>query len=716
MSDRYEIQEKIGQGGIGAVYRAYDSQLKRSVAIKRMLPTEEDDVNGATPAEMILKEATTLSALQHPNIITVYDIGLDEEGAFVVMELLKGETLDQVVQRGVLTLKDFCEVVSQTLEALIAAEAAGVLHRDLKPTNVMVNWLPSKKFQVKILDFSLAKFSRTPAPQTIDQGDAIFGSIYFMAPEQFERGNLDKRTDLYSMGCLYYYCLTGQYPFQGESAAQVMASHLQGTVVPLEQIRADLPAVICQWVMWLINRYAKDRPQDSKEAFENFQQLAEAIDPNTNRVPLSGLQTASALNSTSRRLIVPPPRKTTAVTEVAPGAEYETGDDTGLVDSSTGAITAMPRPENKLMYLWVLLGIVGLTLVGLGFAALVKKGASDEATIRFEALAGSDPIEGTPKDIPLIVGFLESSSPQAVTTAKHLLFNLKEENGAYAAINDAIVAALGNAKTPASQEALVEVIDYRSIPKAEELLISMTRSDRHPDVATKAFQALGTGGLGGNGAFRSLLENFQGHFGSDLALQAIAQRLVDKDAAAKLVADTMKSHRKKPRWALIRVLGTLGTPFAFDSLREHLDDEGGTREDRLAALRAFRDWPRRSTEVTTLLEETIILNPREVPITLETYAFQLGKPGSEPTDAQMIKLLNQHLLNEDPDLHSARGAFIYGLTLLEDQDFAVATAEKLLASKLLSEASKDDVTNAFPALNLRNQDVEATEEDGSSRP
>jgi serine/threonine protein kinase len=300
MSERYEIQEKIGQGGIGAVYRAYDTQLKRSVAIKRMLPSEQE-ANGPSSVEMMLKEATTLSALQHPNIITVYDVGIDDDGPFVVMELLKGETLDLVIQRGVLTMRDFGEVVSQTMEALIAAEAAGVLHRDLKPTNVMVNWLPSKKFQVKILDFSLAKFSRTPAPQTIDQGDAIFGSIYFMAPEQFERGNLDKRTDLYSMGCLYYFCLSGQYPFQGDSAAQVMASHLQGTVVPLEQIRSDLPPVICQWVMWLINRYADDRPQDSKEAFENYQNLTAAIDPSTNRVPLSGQHSATPGQSPRRR-------------------------------------------------------------------------------------------------------------------------------------------------------------------------------------------------------------------------------------------------------------------------------------------------------------------------------------------------------------------------------------------------------------------------------
>lgn len=99
MSDRYEIQEKIGQGGIGAVYQAYDTQLKRSVAIKRMLPTD-DKMNGREAADAMLKEATTLSALQHPNIVTVYDLGVDDEGPFVVMELLKGETLDQVIKRG----------------------------------------------------------------------------------------------------------------------------------------------------------------------------------------------------------------------------------------------------------------------------------------------------------------------------------------------------------------------------------------------------------------------------------------------------------------------------------------------------------------------------------------------------------------------------------------------------------------------------------------
>ena len=125
-------------------------------------------------------------------------------------------------------------MVDQTLEALIAAQEIDMLHRDIKPSNVMVSWLPSGRFQVKLLDFGLAKLSQTPALQTINHGDAIMGSIYFMAPEQFDRELLDARTDLYSLGCLYYYGLTGSYPFDGDSAPEVMIAHIEHSVKPLE--------------------------------------------------------------------------------------------------------------------------------------------------------------------------------------------------------------------------------------------------------------------------------------------------------------------------------------------------------------------------------------------------------------------------------------------------------------------------------------------------
>ncbi|MGJ8676661.1 MAG: protein kinase domain-containing protein [Akkermansiaceae bacterium] len=267
--ERYEIKGKIGQGGVGAVYKAFDTQLNREVAIKRVLAEEGSDA-GSDATKSLLKEATALGALQHPHIVTIYDAGVDEEGPYVVMELINGRTLDEMVERGTLTWDDLFEVALQTQEALIAAQDLGLVHRDLKPSNVMVCWLASGKFQVKIVDFGLAKFSATPSLQTIDHGDAVFGSIFFMAPEQFERTPLDQRTDMYAMGSLYYYALTGQYPFNGETAAAVMASHLQHYVTPLSELRPDIPQWAADWVMWHIERNMDDRPVNARTALEQL--------------------------------------------------------------------------------------------------------------------------------------------------------------------------------------------------------------------------------------------------------------------------------------------------------------------------------------------------------------------------------------------------------------------------------------------------------------
>ena len=143
MKGRYEIHERIGQGGLGAVYRATDKQLNREVAIKRLLPIKnQDKVYGGSSQNKLIDEARTLSSLQHPNIVTVYDVGVDDEGAFVVMELIKGEAFDLTVERGALTKDDFNVFVAQTMEALLVAHDKGIIHRDLKPSNLMVSWLP----------------------------------------------------------------------------------------------------------------------------------------------------------------------------------------------------------------------------------------------------------------------------------------------------------------------------------------------------------------------------------------------------------------------------------------------------------------------------------------------------------------------------------------------------------------------------------------------
>ena len=273
MQDRYEIRDKLGQGGLGTVYRAYDKTLKREVAIKRII-TSDDEPHNAEATKQMTQETGALAALQHPHIVTIYDVGTDDEGPFVVMELLKGKTIDEIVESTApLTWKDFREFAMQVQEGLVAGQDLGLIHRDLKPSNLMLNWLPSGKFQVKIVDFGLAKFATEPVFQDITEGDAVYGSIFFMAPEQFERKKIDARTDMYSIGCVYYFALTGTTPFQGETGQQVMAAHLEHRVVPVSELRPDIPKWVCDWIMWHLNRMPEDRPENAREALQNFIQL-----------------------------------------------------------------------------------------------------------------------------------------------------------------------------------------------------------------------------------------------------------------------------------------------------------------------------------------------------------------------------------------------------------------------------------------------------------
>jgi serine/threonine protein kinase len=279
MEERYEIKGKIGQGGLGAVYRAHDIRMNREVAIKRILTNSEDSSNTQEATRQLVQEAGALASLQHPNIVTVYDVGTDEDGPFVVMELLTGDTVEDLIAKGSFTWLDFRQLAMQTLEALIAAQELHLVHRDLKPGNIMLTWLPSGKFQVKIVDFGLAKLSAKPSLQTIDQSDGVFGSIYFMAPEQFERVPIDLKADLYAIGCVFYYALTGTYPFDGETAAEVMAAHLQHQVTPLQEVREGIPIWACDWIMWHLNRQPSDRPDSARQALKVFLENDESSSP-----------------------------------------------------------------------------------------------------------------------------------------------------------------------------------------------------------------------------------------------------------------------------------------------------------------------------------------------------------------------------------------------------------------------------------------------------
>ncbi|MFT5470879.1 MAG: serine/threonine protein kinase [Verrucomicrobiales bacterium] len=507
MSDRYQIQGKIGQGGLGAVYKAFDTQLKREVALKRVLTPEEgskEEVDDA--AEKLLKEATVLSSLMHPNIVTIFDIGQDDSGGFVVMELLDGETLDETIGRGLLTQRDFTEVVNQTLEAMIAAQAVPLLHRDLKPTNVMVIWRPSGKFQIKILDFGLAKISEQPSIQTIDHGDAILGSIYFMAPEQFERRKLDFRTDMYALGCIYYYSLTGKYPFDGESAPQVMAAHLQHKVKTLKEMRPDLPDEICQWVMWLINRDMTKRPGNAREALERFpgeggggsgmgfappveEEIMEAIPvpvpespaaagarPKLKTGPTTSKKTATG--RTSSRVPLKTSGRVPLKTGPVGGAGQTTRNQSGHIEAATQLRIEEAAKKKKL----ILIAIWGAAmLIIIGIVAKVIMGRLDSANIenRMKVLINADPPRGTPEDVLMLVGKLSTedsgrafrilSDIEGSDVAKAI--NEHFEQASSGAIRVKLTRILANRGDPDSFPSLLKIL--KTTKNTEEIKFAM---------------------------------------------------------------------------------------------------------------------------------------------------------------------------------------------------------------------------------------------------
>ena len=274
--DRYEILSRIGSGGVGAVYKAKDTRLGRLVAVKRLLPPDESEDQAKLGSDLI-KEARALSAFQHPNIITVFDYGEDEDGLYIIMELLEGETVEELAQKSQLHVDTLTELAEQCLEGLTVAHGRSLLHRDLKPSNIFVTQVTGGEAQVKLLDFGLAKFSSQPALQTVDQSRSILGSIYFMAPEQFLRQPLDARCDLYQLGCVFFYALTSEYAFDGETTAAVMDAHLDHTPKDLATLRPDVPEEFRDWVMSMIARDPNDRPKTAAKALQRLRVIAQKL-------------------------------------------------------------------------------------------------------------------------------------------------------------------------------------------------------------------------------------------------------------------------------------------------------------------------------------------------------------------------------------------------------------------------------------------------------
>ena len=617
MSSRYDVKGKIGQGGLGDVYLAHDSQLGRDVALKRVRPPEDNQQSHEALEADLLREARTLSALQHPNIVTIYDVGSDEQGSFVVMELLKGETLDQVAERGKLSVEDFREVVVQVLEGMVAAQSLGLVHRDLKPGNLMVNWLASGKFQIKILDFGLARFSRTAVPQTQDQEDGIFGSIWFMAPEQFERLPLDGRTDLYSLGCIFYEILSQRHPFDGRTPVDVMVSHLNHTVEPLGVLRSDVPPWMASWVMWLIARSMDDRPANARTALEFF--MAErsglaAVPPPIPEIAPAAAAASQARPSVQHRPVrvvgraptrsvnpaAPAPVSATAPTRpmnpavssptapVAPSSPAAQGSRGKTAKASKSAAKAKGgKASAGDMKKWWIAGGVGLAAF---FAYQLFKPMG-------QSLARAEPLElirrltsqNEPKgDAALIAQLTEwvgkEGSPETPEIVA-LLPRLKGEG-----LGEAIALQLETAKGTAREVLIDAVADHPSAAGAAVLLGIIT--EESGDVRMRALAAMAPAASADDA---TAIVKAAGKFGDDASrrklaatVNAILAKLPDAAARVTRMASWLSSCDPAFRPEILRLLAASGDPSANAALAAEINAGGDRMRDAFAVLDA---WP-----------------------------------------------------------------------------------------------------------------------------
>lgn len=288
MLGHYVIQQPLGAGGMGVVFEAMDQKLHRAVAIKVLPPGQIDDDTRVR----FLREAQVASALNHPNIVTVYEVGKEADIDFIVMERIAGRTLRLMIGEKGLPPRVATSYAIQMADALSAAHEAGIVHRDLKPGNVMV----TDRGLVKVLDFGLAKQNKAPSENTAEisltrPGQAV-GTVFYMSPEQAQGKNVDSRSDLFSFGSVLYEMLCGARAFHSDTEIGTLAAVMERQPVPLNTLAPDLPLALHR----LIAKCLEKKPQDRWQHMADIRLMLEDILRDLDSPPPAVASRSSALN------------------------------------------------------------------------------------------------------------------------------------------------------------------------------------------------------------------------------------------------------------------------------------------------------------------------------------------------------------------------------------------------------------------------------------
>ena len=315
----YEITEKLGEGGMGVVYKAEDTKLKRAVALKflsaHLLSNEEAKTR-------FFREAQAAAALDHPNICTVYEIDEVEGHTFIAMAHLDGETLDHKITAGPLPFDDVFDIAIQIARGLEAAHRKSIFHRDIKPANIMLVDQGSGRL-IKIMDFGLAQLSER---SKLTELETALGTMAYMSPEQTEAAGTDQRTDLWALGCVTYEMISARLPFRGDYSQAVQYSILHEAPEPLTGLRTGVPMEL-EWIVdKCLAKRREDRYPEASALILDLSTLRKKLEAGRSTVPRTGRP--HPLSDVGTRAAAPAPTPASVQTP-AQGTQAETTADPG---------------------------------------------------------------------------------------------------------------------------------------------------------------------------------------------------------------------------------------------------------------------------------------------------------------------------------------------------------------------------------------------------
>ena len=280
-NNRYKIIEKLGSGGTAIVYRGQDLLLNRMVTIKIL---REEYASNTDFVRRFRHEAQAVASLSHSNIVSVYDVGFEENMHYIVMEFIEGESLkDYIRMKGVLSVAEACNIISQILAGVQHAHEHGIIHRDLKSHNILL----SRDGRAKVTDFGIA-VGMSDVTLTYNTSSRIMGSVHYISPEQVQGKPVNEKSDIYSVGVIFYEMLTGRLPFLGETPISIAMQHVQGELVPPHQLNNRVSMGISYVVMRAMRKNPDTRYNNAKEMADAVRAAYEGMDSSSGASAFTG--------------------------------------------------------------------------------------------------------------------------------------------------------------------------------------------------------------------------------------------------------------------------------------------------------------------------------------------------------------------------------------------------------------------------------------------